>query len=251
MATPPVKVTRSTARVGQHLVGDLLRVAGDHAQHLGRQAGFVQHVGQRQRRQRHLLGRLEHHAVVGGHRRRHLVRHLVERVVERRDGGDDAQHRLAHGVHAAALAVVRQVAREALAVVHQRLLRGEQQHVGGTAHLVQRVPDAQARFQRDQARHLLLARRDDVAGLHQDAVTLVAGQLRLVLVRDAQRTPHVVHAGPGHGGDDFAGVGVADLDHAVAVDLLAGDAHAFALGGIDDGDSGVHGRGSWGGESAC
>jgi hypothetical protein len=43
------------ARVGEQLVGDLARVAGDHAEHLRRQAGLVQQVGQQQRRQRHLL----------------------------------------------------------------------------------------------------------------------------------------------------------------------------------------------------
>jgi sulfite exporter TauE/SafE len=75
-----------------------------------------------QRRQRHLLGRLEHHAVVGGHAGHHLVRHLVHRVVERRDGGDDAQQRLALGVaRGVALPCGVMSQAEALAVVAQRL----------------------------------------------------------------------------------------------------------------------------------
>jgi hypothetical protein len=48
IATPPVKVTRSTAGLRDQLVGDLARVARDHAQHLGRQAGLVQDVGEQQ-----------------------------------------------------------------------------------------------------------------------------------------------------------------------------------------------------------
>ena len=35
IGTPPVKVTRSTSGLRQHLVGDLARIAGDHRQHLG------------------------------------------------------------------------------------------------------------------------------------------------------------------------------------------------------------------------
>ena len=58
--------------VRQHFVGDLFRVAGDDREHLGRQTSFVQDVGQQQRRQRCLLGGLQHHPVISGDRRRHL-----------------------------------------------------------------------------------------------------------------------------------------------------------------------------------
>ena len=80
-------------------------ITGDHAEHLGRQARFIQDVGEQQGRERHLFRGLEHHAIVGGHTGHDLVRHLVHGVVERRDGGDDTQQRRALGVDAPLLAV--------------------------------------------------------------------------------------------------------------------------------------------------
>ncbi|MNM82782.1 hypothetical protein D3C81_948230 [compost metagenome] len=213
--------------VRQHLVGNLARVAGDDGQHLRRQPGLVQDIGQHEGRQRRLLAGLEHHAVVGGHRRRDLVDDLVERMVERRDCRDHAQQRLAQRIDLAALAVVRQVAREHLAVVDQRLVGGEQQHVGGAAHFIQRILAAQPGFQRDGARDLVQPRSDDLAGAHQDLVALVARQRGLVVARDAVGAAHVVQRGLGHGGDDLAGVRVGHLDHVFAVDLFAGDAQRF------------------------
>src|SRR4029450_4134465 len=58
------------ARVRQHFVGDLFRVAGDDREHLGRQTGLVQNIRQQQRGQRGFLGGLQHHPIVGGDRRR-------------------------------------------------------------------------------------------------------------------------------------------------------------------------------------
>jgi hypothetical protein len=123
--------------VGNHLVGNLFRVAGHDREHRRRQPGLVEHVGEDERRERRLLRRLEHHPVVGRDRRGDLVDHLVERMVERRDRGDRAHQRLAQRIDLAALAVVGQVAREHLAVVDQRLVRREEQDVRGTAHFVQ------------------------------------------------------------------------------------------------------------------
>ena len=231
--------------VGQHLIGNLFGVARDDAQHLWGQARFVQHVGQQERRQRCFLSGLEDHPVVGGHRRRHLVDDLVERVVEGRDGRYHAHHRLAQGVYAALLAVVGEVARKRLPIVDQSLLRREQQHIAGAAYFIQRVLDAQTRFECDDARHLVQAAGDDLAGFHQNFVALVACQLGLVLVRDAQRPPHVINAGLGHRGDDLTGVRVADLDDTVAVDLFTANAHAFSLGRINDIGSGAHWASFW------
>jgi hypothetical protein len=54
---------------------------------------------------------------------------------------------------------------------------------------------------------------------------------------------HVVDAGLGHGGNDFAGPRVVHLDHTLALQLLAADAQAFAQRGIDDAGVGAgHGR---------
>ena len=55
------------------------------------QAALVdQQLGQRDRGERGLAGRLEHDRAAGGDGRRHLVGHQVEREVERRDGADHA-----------------------------------------------------------------------------------------------------------------------------------------------------------------
>src|SRR6185503_11918051 len=137
------------------------------------------------------------------------------------------EQRLAQRVDLAALAVVREVAREHLAVVDQRLVGGEQQHVARAADLVGRVLEAEPGLERDQARDLVLAAGDDLARAHQDAVALVARELRLVLARDAERALHVVDRRPGHRGDHLAGIGEAHLDHAVAAHLVAGDAQRF------------------------
>jgi aspartate 4-decarboxylase len=83
-------------------------IVGERLDRLAR--GLIEDVGQREGRQRRLLGRLQQHAVVGGHARRDLVDHLVQRVVEGRDRTDHALQRLAQRVDLARLAMVRQVA---------------------------------------------------------------------------------------------------------------------------------------------
>jgi hypothetical protein len=60
-------------------------------------------------------------------------------------------------------------------------------------------------------------------------------------VRDLEGAPHLLDSGFGHAGHELTGVGIADLDHAIGVDLGAGDSHRFALGAFDDAGSGVHG----------
>jgi hypothetical protein len=192
-----------------------------------RQARLVQDVGKQDGRERHLLGRLEHHAVVGGNAGHHLVRHLVHRVVERRDGGDHAQQRRALRVHAALLAMVRQVAAEDLAVVLEHLVGAEQQHVAHAAGFVQRVLLAQAGLGGDEVGHLLHARRDDGRGLVEDGRALKACEPGLVGMRRGIGLAHLFQRGLGHAADLLAGVGVVHGDGALATgaDLLAGDAH--------------------------
>ena len=81
--TPPVKVMTSICCVRHHFIADVLGPAGHHLEHFGRQSRLVEDVGKRKRGERRQLGRLAHHAIVGGDGRRHLVRHHVERMVER------------------------------------------------------------------------------------------------------------------------------------------------------------------------
>src|SRR5690606_18678697 len=153
--------------------------AGNHREHLRRQARLVEHVGQEKRGERRQLGGLAHHAVVGGGGRRHLVGHYVQRVVERSDGRDGGQ-RIAQGGDAPLLAVRRQVAGEDLAVVDDAELAGEAEHVERAAHLVQRVLLRDAEFGGDQVGNLVLAAGEDLGGPDQDLLALVAGELRPV-----------------------------------------------------------------------
>jgi hypothetical protein len=56
-----------------------------HAEHARRHAGALRQLGQRERRQRRLLGRLDDHRAAGGQRRRDLARDHRDRKVPRRD----------------------------------------------------------------------------------------------------------------------------------------------------------------------
>ena len=212
-------------RIGEHLVGDLARIAGHDRQHLRRQSGLVQQVGQQQRGERRFLGRLQHHPVVGRDRRRDLVRHLVQRMIERRDGGNGAEQRLAQRVHLARLAVRRQVAREHLAVVLQRRIAGEHEHVAGAADLVDRILLAQPGLGGDQVGDRVRAGPDQLGGPVHDLRALVARERRAIRLRDGERPPDIVDRGLGHRADDCLRVRVSYLDDAVVGDGLAGDAH--------------------------
>jgi hypothetical protein len=83
MATPPVKVIRSTAgfvssssAISRGSPVTTLSISG------GRPASYRMSANSRADSGT-FSRRLEHHAVVGGHAGHHLVRHLVHRVVER------------------------------------------------------------------------------------------------------------------------------------------------------------------------
>jgi hypothetical protein len=63
---------------------DDLQIAG------GQTALVDEHLGQLDRAERGLAGRLQHHRATSGNRRRHLVHHQIQREVERGDRADDA-----------------------------------------------------------------------------------------------------------------------------------------------------------------
>ena len=98
----PVKLSARGQLVLDDRVADLRAGPGDDAQPALRQARLEQHLGQLQRRDRRLAGRLQHDRVAGGDRRPQLVGDQVEREVEGADRADhavgDAQHHpeLAH-----------------------------------------------------------------------------------------------------------------------------------------------------------
>src|SRR5690606_21081926 len=61
----------------------------DQVEYPGRYAGFIQHFGQQQGRQRCHFGRLQHHGATGGQGRSNLAGQLVDRPVP---GGDQPAH---------------------------------------------------------------------------------------------------------------------------------------------------------------
>ena len=69
----------------------LLAEAGDDVEHARRDAGLERQLGQPQRGQRGLLGRLEHGRAAGGQRRPERTGGHAERIVPGDDMGGDAQ----------------------------------------------------------------------------------------------------------------------------------------------------------------
>ena len=161
---------------------------------------------QRERAQRHLLGGLEHDRRAGRDRRRELVRDLVERVVERRDRADQP-HGHAQRVRAAIAAVSGDVAGERLAVVAQRLDRGEPEDVDRTVHLVPRVLQAEPGLASDQRREFLGASASSSATANEHLRALVPVQRALVRGAGGQHLPDPRRAGERRLTDQLAGVG--------------------------------------------
>ena len=152
------------------------------------------------------------------------MHHLIQRMVERRDRSDDAEQRLAHRVDLALAPMRGDVAREHLAVVYQRLVRGEQQHVAGATDFVQRVLQAQAGLERDQPRQLIPALGDDFAGLHQNAIAVVPCQRAAKLCAEFDRAAYLLHRRARNDCNHVAGIRVADFEVPIARHLVAGDA---------------------------
>ena len=202
--------------VARNRVEDLARIAADDLADSAGSAGLRQDSSSAQRAQRRLLRRLDHDRRAHGKRRRHLVGDLVERMVEGRDGGDEP-HRNPQGVGAAVAAVRRDVPGEALAVVAQRLHRGEAEHVDRAPDLMAGVLQAQARLGADQARELLAPRAEQARDAEQDFGALVARS------RPERRAPAASSARalrrdrPGRLADELAGVGGADREHGESV----------------------------------
>ena len=69
----------------------LLAIAGDDIEHARREAGLRRELGEAQRGQRRLLGRLEHRRAAGGQRRRQRAGRHAERIVPGHDMGGDAE----------------------------------------------------------------------------------------------------------------------------------------------------------------
>ncbi len=212
----------------EQLIGDLARLAGEHAEHLRRQSGLVENVRQQQRAERRLLRRLQHHAVVAGDTRRDLVRHLVERMVERGDGADHPEQRLAQRVDLALLAVCREVTGKDLTVVLERGVAGELEDIARAPHLVGRVLLAQPALGGDQVGNLRRARPQHFGRAVADTVAVVARETRAEGPGGSDGAAHVGHRSAGDGSDEAAGIGIEHFADALGGDTRAGDAQRLA-----------------------
>jgi len=153
------------------------------------------------------------------------VRDLVQRVVERGDRADHALQRLTQRVDLARLAVGRQVAGEHLAVVDERGVAGEREHVAGAADLVERVLLAEAALGGDEVRDRVGAAPEDLGGAIGDPRALVARELRATGARHREGVTYVFNGALRHASYQGAVPGIADLDYAIGPDPLAVYAH--------------------------
>ena len=135
----PVNATLSTSGCAASAAPAVSPKPGDHVDHAVGHAGLGDQLGQPQRGQRGLLGRLEHHGVAGGQRRAELPRGHQQREVPRDDLPDDADRlaqrvgvevRAGHVGHRDVDRVALDLGGPAGHVVEQ--VRG-QRHVGGRA----------------------------------------------------------------------------------------------------------------------
>jgi hypothetical protein len=142
----------------------------DEVEHARRQPHLLEHLGQRERRQRRHLAGLEHDGAPGRQRRGDLGHDLVQRVVPRRDGADDAD-RLLDDQRVADL-LVPVVGLQDLRVGPQHLDRVAHLHGGGE-------PQRRPHLGGDERRDLVGPRLERVGGGRQQRRAVGAG-------RDAQ-----------------------------------------------------------------
>ena len=146
-----------------------------------RQAGLGVDLGQRQRRQRRVLRRLEHHGVAHGERRRRLPAGDLDRIVPGADADADAE-RLAPriGEGAAEIDIVAVEGGDRAAEIFERI--GGRRRVGN-----QRLLDGLAGVERLEPRQFGVAGAQDVGGAAQDAAALDRLQPRPGGLRRARR----------------------------------------------------------------
>ena len=155
-------------RIGAQLAADRGRLAGDHVEHPGRQAGLLGQRGQRQGAERRLFGRLDHRRAAGGERRRNLARNHGEREIPGRDRGDDAD-RLADRDQP----LVARRAGDALAVGALAFLGEPFEERGGVGHFAARLGERLARFGGDQPGEVVLVREQACLQAHQQGGALL------------------------------------------------------------------------------
>ena len=198
------------------------RAGADHeVEHTCRNAGAGDDLGQRMRRARHQLGRLEHHGVAVAEGRRDLPGRDGDGEVPRRDDADDADG-LARDLNAdAGTDRGDRLARKA-----QRLAGEELEDLPGAGRFADALGQGLALFTAEQRAELLAAGEDLVGGLAQDGMSLQEagarphGERRLGR-RD--RPGRIGGTGAGVVPDDLIGIGGVDVGNALAIDPFAVD----------------------------
>ena len=142
-------------------------------------------------------------------------------MIERRDRDDHAGQRFTLRKHAALLAVRRQIAGKTLAVVAQRLDRGEFEHVGHAADFVTRILLRQTRLQRNQIRRLFRALTQQRSRAFENLRALIARERRAVVRGVLERVAHVVDARHRHGADARIRVRIEHIESACTRRTLA------------------------------
>ena len=157
-------------------VADLRAGAGDDAEPALGQARLDQDLGQLQRRDRRLSGRLENDRVAGGDRRPELVGDQVEREVEGADRADDA---VGDAQHHAELAGARRggLHRHRAAGQLARLDRREGQRVGAAGGLDPGRLQRLAGLGGDRQRQVVEPLADQLGGAVEHRGPLVLGEV--------------------------------------------------------------------------
>jgi ParB family chromosome partitioning protein len=156
--------------IGAELAADRRRIAGEDVEHALGKAGALGELGEREGRQRRLLGRLEHHGASGRKRGRHLARDHRVGEVPRRNRRAHA-YRLLHDDDAP----VRPRRRDGVAVDALGLL-GEPLDVGGAdLDFAFRFRERLALLGSEQQREVVLIRNNQLGPLAQNRRAFLAG----------------------------------------------------------------------------
>ena len=192
-------------------------MAGHDVEHPWRHARLCSQLGQRERRQRGLLGRLDHHRAPGSQRRRSLAGDHRGGEVPRRDGGADAHRLLQHHDATRGLRRHENLAADALGLLGEPLDEG-----AGIRHLAPGLRQWLALLEHDQPSEVLGVGGDELGPGPEDRRAVLAGPTAPGgerAVRGLDGVPHLSATHRWHGGDDLPRCGIVDIDRARLADV--------------------------------
>ena len=150
----------------------------------------------------------------------------VQRVVKRRYG-TDRRDWFALGKNFALFAIMGQITRKNLAIVIQRLLRGELIHVLRAFGFIDCMLVADAKFQHQPFGQIFTTFADQFPRTTQNLAAFVTTERRLVVGGYFKGAGGVFGLTRRDRSDYFFGVGVTHFDYVASKDDFAADAHAF------------------------